>query len=228
MGDAVTETAAFDPDSKEGRDLLYSLYDREPWEWPEEVILTMLRRSYSRPTIPPCRVCGGTLSVQAMGGGRPTEWACDGREDDPEHPGERRFKEGRRVADEHYSGSRFTDYRQGGDSLVIELIRRYLEGRRNQHVVRVVHEPGENGVVKVGAFGSPRRSHYLAGEARSSAVCIALEAAARSVARYEVPSGDGYTLRVEFVNEAGEPLAPRSPGSGVQALAETEAVAHAE
>lgn len=73
-------------------------------------------------------------------------------------------------------------------------------------VVRVVYQPGENGIVAIGHLGDARRSHHLTVEAPSAAVCLALEVAARQVARYEVSSGDGFSLRVVFVNESGAPV----------------------
>jgi hypothetical protein len=75
-------------------------------------------------------------------------------------------------------------------------------------VVRVVYVPGD-GTAAIGLVGDARRSHHLTGEAPSAAVCLALEVAARQVARCEVSSGDGFSLRVVFVNESGEPIAPK-------------------
>jgi len=83
------------------------------------------------------------------------------------------------------------------------------------HVVQVVYTPvrGGDGSELVAIRLPDRESvrHYLRGEAPSAAVCLALEAASRSVARDEVPSGDGFTVTVVFVNEAGEPLTPVEP-----------------
>ena len=84
------------------------------------------------------------------------------------------------------------------------------------HVVQVVYTPirGGDGSELVAIRLPDRESvrHYLRGEAPSAAVCLALEAASRSVARAEVPSGDGFTVRVEFVNEVGEPIAVPADG----------------
>lgn len=57
--------------------------------------------------------------------GSPTVWACSGMIDAP--TGERTwvFAEGRSMADDHYESSRWTDYRRGGDSDVIDLINAY-------------------------------------------------------------------------------------------------------
>lgn len=79
----------------------------------KEIIAT-LRKRYSEPVIPPCSVCGKEMSIQRCGGGSPTIWACDGLD-----------AEGRRLADDHYERSRWTDYRAGGDADVITLLEAY-------------------------------------------------------------------------------------------------------
>lgn len=88
-------------------------------------VLEELHIRYAEPKIPKCRICGGALSVQRAGGGGPTIWACSGMIDDP--TGERNwiYAEGRSCADKHYERSRWTDYRRGGDSDVIDLIDAY-------------------------------------------------------------------------------------------------------
>ncbi|MDJ0030307.1 hypothetical protein [Pantoea ananatis] len=88
-------------------------------------VIKELRSRYAEPKIPSCSICGGELSVQRSGGGSPTIWACSGMIDDP--TGERTwiYAEGRSCADEHYERSRWTDYRRGGDSDVIDLIDAY-------------------------------------------------------------------------------------------------------
>ena len=90
-----------------------------------EDTLSELRNRYAAPEIPKCSICGGELSIQRSGGGSPTVWACSGMIDDP--TGERTwvYAEGRSMADEHYEHSRWTDYRRGGDSDVIDLINAY-------------------------------------------------------------------------------------------------------
>lgn len=85
-------------------------------------IVATLRARYSAPKVPPCRLCGGELSIQSVGGGGPTVWACSDVEADPAQPGHHRRKSGRSIADSHYSESRWVDYRQGGDNIVIELL----------------------------------------------------------------------------------------------------------
>jgi hypothetical protein len=80
--------------------------------------IRVLRERYAPSVIPPCRLCGAELSLGSFGGGRPTVWACDGRDDDGN------YLPGRKIADRHYSESRYEDYRQGGDPLVLALIAR--------------------------------------------------------------------------------------------------------
>lgn len=93
--------------------------------WTDKEIVTALVKRYRESVIPPCRVCGGKLSLQSVGGGRPTVWGCGMYEDDPDNPDRCRPKPGRSIADEHYSQSEYVDYRQGGDDVVIEAIRRW-------------------------------------------------------------------------------------------------------
>jgi hypothetical protein len=83
-----------------------------------------------RPTeIPPCRVCGKALSIQAIGGGEPTRWGCSPYEDDPDRPGKIRRIEGRGLADKHFSESYFID-RRHDDPGVIRLLAEVRELRR--------------------------------------------------------------------------------------------------
>lgn len=102
-----------------------ALWQKDVSEWSDDDLAWMLTERYKPSEIPPCRVCGGPLSIGAIGGGEPTRWACSGMEDDPESPGNRRYKQGRTVADRHYSDSEWVDRRQGGDSAVMELIARF-------------------------------------------------------------------------------------------------------
>lgn len=97
--------------------------------------IQQLRERYAAPEIPKCRVCGGELTVQRAGGG-PTIWGCTGMVDDP--TGERNwiYAEGRSCADEHYERSRWSDYRQGGDADVIELIERLEAAERERDELR--------------------------------------------------------------------------------------------
>jgi hypothetical protein len=88
-----------------------------------EELIRCVRAYATADEVPPCRVCGGKLSIAACGGGGPTHWACSGQEDDPDNPGRLRRIPGRGIADDHYDRSRWTQYNTG-DSLVLELLRR--------------------------------------------------------------------------------------------------------
>ncbi len=101
------------------------LYGRKPENWSDAELEAELVKRYAPTRIPPCRVCGGALSMQRCGGGQPTVWACSGWQPDPSDPDGRIRSPGRSAADEHYRKSVFEDTRQGGDSAVLELIRRW-------------------------------------------------------------------------------------------------------
>ncbi len=77
----------------------------------DQEIIDELTERYKPTEIPPCRICGGKLSIGKIGGGEPTIWACAGTEDDPDRPGFVRRKKGRNLADRHYSDSEFIDRR---------------------------------------------------------------------------------------------------------------------
>jgi len=77
---------------------------------PPERLLDRLRERYTGEPVPPCRVCGGTLTVQSMGGGRATEYGCP-------KPDDVAYGEWA----EHYSRSKWTQYRPG-DVDVIALV----------------------------------------------------------------------------------------------------------
>jgi hypothetical protein len=96
----------------------------ETSEIPEDMLLQELLSRYEATKIPPCRICGGKLSVQRCGGGEPTVYACSpNMYDEKDNP---ILKPGRNGSvDKHYRDSEFIDYKHGGDSLVIELIDRY-------------------------------------------------------------------------------------------------------
>ena len=97
--------------------------NKELPEWTDAELLAWLREQYKAEPIPPCRVCGGRLSVASMGGGNATRWACGMWEDDPDAPGKLRRKPGRGLADGHYERSEWTQYREG-DAAVLELVAR--------------------------------------------------------------------------------------------------------
>lgn len=95
------------------------LWDIELPDWTDEELLQSLRESYEPTVVPPCHICGRELSIQAIGGGKPTVWACSGRDDNDS------YLPGRGFIDEHYSNSRYEDRRQGGDERVMELVARF-------------------------------------------------------------------------------------------------------
>lgn len=99
-------------------------------EWPDEAIVAWVSERYEPTKIPPCRICGDDLGIERIGGGEPTVWRCSGMEDDPDRPGYLRRKKGRKPIDDHYSQSEFIDLRRGGDSIVMELLRRWREKAR--------------------------------------------------------------------------------------------------
>jgi hypothetical protein len=123
--------------------------DKELPEWTDAELLSWLREKYKAEQIPPCRVCGGPLRVASMGGGNATRWVCSVWEYDPDVPGEMRRKAQRGVADEHYTRSQWTQFREG-DSAVLELCARLetrdLTGRactamgRGKQIRETVHE----------------------------------------------------------------------------------------
>jgi hypothetical protein len=110
------------------------MYESEPEAWTDDDLVAELTLRYAPSEIPPCRVCGGKLSIRCVGGGEPTEWACSPVEDDPERPDHLRLKLGRLGVDVHYRDSRYVDRRQGGDGAVMELLRRYVAARHEGDV----------------------------------------------------------------------------------------------
>ncbi|MFI5297739.1 MAG: hypothetical protein ACHREM_06525 [Polyangiales bacterium] len=107
-----------------------ALYDRPVATWTDGELLTVLRERYEPTVVPPCSVCGGALSMQRIGAGEPTVWACSPQEDDPDRPGHLRLKTTRNAVDDHYDKSRFVDRRQGGDSEVMEAVDRMLKRQK--------------------------------------------------------------------------------------------------
>jgi hypothetical protein len=95
------------------------LWKREPAKWSDTELIGELTSRYAPTQVPPCRVCGGELSIQAVGGGLPTKWACSGYGEDGIHLPDRS------LADQHYRDSQFEDRRQGGDGAVIEALSRW-------------------------------------------------------------------------------------------------------
>jgi hypothetical protein len=101
-----------------------ALMEKDVSEWTTAELIELLTERYKPTEVPPCRVCGGELSIGCIGGGEPTRWACSGQEEDPDRPGYLRWMKGRTPADDHYDKSVFVDRRQGGDELVMEAVRR--------------------------------------------------------------------------------------------------------
>ena len=96
-----------------------------PKTMPDDLLLEAIESSYYPAEIPSCHICGGKLSIASIGGG-PTIWACTPTEDDVDENGKWVFKPGRSVVDDHYSKSRWQQYRHG-DSRVMELVKRFKE-----------------------------------------------------------------------------------------------------
>ncbi len=78
--------------------------------YPAEKLLDRLRHSYTASPIPPCRICGGKLEVQSIGGGQSTKWACP-------KPADVTYGDW----SDHYAGSSFIQNRDG-DSDVLALV----------------------------------------------------------------------------------------------------------
>jgi hypothetical protein len=102
---------------------------RPPDQLTDDELVARVKHRNKATEIPPCRICGGPLEVQAAGGGHPTVYACSTQEDDPDNPDRLRYKEGRKVADDHYRDSRFEDPRHT-DPSARELARRFEVLRR--------------------------------------------------------------------------------------------------
>ena len=113
---------------REARKRRNELYEKELSDWTVAELCEVLGERYAEPVIPPCRVCGKALSLEAFGSG-PSVWACSGLEEVPGGEGETRYAVGRRPADDHYGESQFTDHRRGGDVVVLELIGRVVAGQ---------------------------------------------------------------------------------------------------
>lgn len=125
----TTEPQALD---RAGIRALYERLDEVPLEQVADAdLLQLLEHRYATEPVPPCRVCGGTLSIASIGGGEATRYACLPVEDDPDNPGRTRHKEGRSLADDHYARSRWTHY-QEGDAEVRELVARYRRHMKSQ------------------------------------------------------------------------------------------------
>lgn len=80
----------------------------------DEQLIGLLDNRYKPSVIPPCSVCGSKLGIASIGGGEATRYACK----------KAQGKDGMDWA--HYRMSGYSDYRRGGDSDVIQLIKRYV------------------------------------------------------------------------------------------------------
>lgn len=89
------------------KDQRRALYDRAVETWTDAELAEIIEERFRPSEIPPCCVCGGALSLQAMGRG-PNVWGCVASGDDA-----------------HYLRSRYEDPRRGGDPEVIDLLRRF-------------------------------------------------------------------------------------------------------
>jgi len=99
--------------SAEARKRRRELYEKEIGDWTDDEVIEVLTERYAPTDVPPCRVCGGELSIQAVGGGQPTQYA------------HQVMKPEGGVDWDHYKESAWEDRRQGGDEAVIDLIRRF-------------------------------------------------------------------------------------------------------
>lgn len=99
-------------DRRETRHRKRKLFEKDVSEWSFEEIRRILSERYEETHVPPCAVCGGELGVQAVGGGKPTEYA-------------HQTYVGGKLDWDHYERSRWTDSKSGGDEVVMELLRRF-------------------------------------------------------------------------------------------------------
>jgi hypothetical protein len=102
-------------------------------------LIASLKNRYTAEPVPACPVCGGELGIASIGGGEPTVWACSPQEEDPENPGFLRLKKGRKGVDDHYTRSRWKQYR-GGDSEVLDLIA-HFEAQSSSATMRAALVP---------------------------------------------------------------------------------------
>jgi len=88
-----------------------------------------LEHDYAAPEIPPCRICGGELSIGQIGGGLPTVYYCTAMADAP--------RNGREKDWQHYGDSKWAAPRQTGDLRVLELVRRFRAVHQERTRLRV-------------------------------------------------------------------------------------------
>lgn len=85
------------------------LPQRQPVEMSDVELLEYVELMADARAVPPCRVCGGALSVIRIGGGKSTEWACPVAS---RASSEATRMDTRRVADAHYRDSHWSQYRE--------------------------------------------------------------------------------------------------------------------
>jgi hypothetical protein len=86
-----------------------------------DAFLDYLEDRYAVTPVPPCRLCGGELSIQRMGGGAATEYACINVPFTTRNNSDPGWV--------HYGESRYVHYRSG-DSDVVALINAYREASK--------------------------------------------------------------------------------------------------
>lgn len=103
---------------------------RPPAECADDHLIARLVEHYTRDEPPPCRVCGGPLTVARAGSGR-TLYACSPLTDGPSEAGHLIEKAGRGslaqdrdAEDDHYRRSYWEQPRRGDDD-VLELVARF-------------------------------------------------------------------------------------------------------
>ena len=97
--------------------------------WSNAYLAEQLERGYATQTIPPCRICGGALSIGQIGGGLPTVYYCMAMAAAPQN--------GREKDWQHYGDSKWVEPRQTGDLRVLELVRRFRAVHQERTRLRV-------------------------------------------------------------------------------------------
>jgi hypothetical protein len=107
------------------KDLLRHLPGHRAGSLTDDELLNHLERVARAQAVPPCRVCGGKLVVVAIGGAKPTVWACPAARE-PE--GVYLKWEARAALKGHYNASQWTQYPEE-NSYVGELVERFRKLR---------------------------------------------------------------------------------------------------
>jgi hypothetical protein len=106
-------------------DLLPHLSGHSAVSLTDDELLDHLERVARAQAVPPCRVCGGQLVVVAIGGAKPTVWACPAARE-PE--GVYLKWEARAALRGHYNASQWNQYREE-NSYIGELVERFRKLR---------------------------------------------------------------------------------------------------